>query len=706
MTESFNLLAFFNIEVAYIFGVKFTILVLFYLVMVIVWCAYQRKKLQSIDSTSTTLQHFLQTLQEAEQHADDTPIKEAIDTYFNQLSEADAHKSLQHAWEEFSEGLQHYNNRWMNVYQAEDFFHEKWLIEPILQPVRHLPGFATSFGLLFTFLAITAGLSELHYDNTTHLVTDGLDTFINALSSKFITSLCGLGLALGLDTTIRNKEKALHQTLDDIVYHLNRSFVRLTAQHILIGIQGDVHDLPQQIGEHLDKTSADSGLIKNIEIAIKTGIEGSVAEIKTEINQVATAMEGFSSTGIQNIANTLEALGKDLKTGVTDGINNDLQQLTNIMNELPNKITDAMHNIDSSIGSMKISMADTQQEMLTLVKEVFGTLQATQGEQLEALLASFLTKNDTLTTQLVAQQQEMQQKHEASMQVINTMLARLESAGATQQQQLNDTLQTQLATTTTSFNQVLENFNQTTQQQQQSVNEQLAGVMEKITHSGDAFNDKLQASLAGVLTELQTSVEAFSTVSKQFPQQLNEGQNRLNQAFAQLEGLLTNEFTTFVNQQNSLTAQQQTALQTLADYLRQVAQLQAESAKMQGVLEQIVQLESQLTTLQTQQNTVTTDNLATLRYALEQQQATIAQHQTMAETLQQQYGTLNKTAETIAQTFGTAGSAMAESITDVQQASTDYFANFAAQHRKAIDALASFIEQLQDTTERPFVGTK
>jgi hypothetical protein len=49
---------------------------------------------------------------------------------------------------------------------------------------------------------------------------------------------------------------------------------------------------------------------------------------------------------------------------------------------------------------------------------------------------------------------------------------------------------------------------------------------------------------------------------------------------------------------------------------------------------------------------------------------------------------------------------MAESITDVQQASTDYFANFAVQHRKAIDALTSFIEQLQDTTERPFVGSK
>lgn len=713
ISQAFNILAWLNIDLLNLLGInlgiKITILVALYaLAMIGWWFIGQNKKRIAVNIYAKTLNQFLQALQEAGNNADDLSVRQAIDNYFNQLpeQEKESNEKLQHAWKEFTEGIQRYKEKDMNVYQAEAFFHAKLLIDPVISPIKHLPGFATSFGLLFTFLALTAGLSELHYNEATKLVDDGLGSFINALAAKFITSLSGLGIALWLDALIRKKEKKLTATLDGIVYQLNHSFIRLTAQHILIGIQADVHQLPQTIGDYLDKTSTDSGLIRNIEAAIKTGIEGSVAEIKTEIAKVSTAMEGFSTAGMEGMTETLEKLGNDLKAGLTEGISGDLTQLTQIMEALPVKITEAMNNIDSSIGAMKVSMSDTQEQMLMLVKEVFGTLQNTQGEKLEALLETFLTKSDTLTAQLVAQQQEMQTKHEASMGVINTMVEGLESTGNKQQQQLGSTLEKQLTEISTQFNSVLDEFKQATETQQASLTGNVSAVMEKIAQSGETFNTQLQESLTTVLQELQASVGAFSAVSKQFPQQLTEGQAQLNQAFGKLEQLLNTEFTTFVKQQNTLTAQQQTALQTLAQYLTQVAQLQAESAKMQGVLEQIIQLESQLATMHTQQGDSAKDQLNTLRYALEQQKETIQQHQTVVENLTQQYGQLDSVAQKIATSFGEAGTVMASSIVDVKTASTGYFSEFSQKHTEAIRSLTNFVEQLQETTQRPFVGTK
>ncbi len=161
--EPFNILALFNFELYNFIGIKLTALVAFYGLGMMGWLIYQNKKRVALNTYSKTLEQFLQALQEAGKNADDLSVRQAIDNYFNQLpeQEKESNEKLQHTWKEFTEGIQRYKEKDMNVYQAEAFFHAKLLIDPVISPIKHLPGFATSFGLLFTFLAITAGLSEL-----------------------------------------------------------------------------------------------------------------------------------------------------------------------------------------------------------------------------------------------------------------------------------------------------------------------------------------------------------------------------------------------------------------------------------------------------------------------------------------------------------------------------------------------------------------
>jgi hypothetical protein len=216
------------------FGIKITWLVIIYVVLIIAPLFFrQRQKRKEQEKAHNDLKGFLELVQ-SKPSLDASPIKHQIDEYFKERNEnpSPTVKQLCHAWREFSEGVKEYNGEWMNVYQAEEFFKASLLVEPVVKPLSYYATWASSSGLLFTFIALTAGLSELNYAGVGEI--KGIGDFINALSGKFITSIFGLGLAVAVfDNQHRKAVEVLTHTLDDIVYELNRSFKRLTSQHIL-----------------------------------------------------------------------------------------------------------------------------------------------------------------------------------------------------------------------------------------------------------------------------------------------------------------------------------------------------------------------------------------------------------------------------------------------------------------------------------------
>src|SRR5262249_51882796 len=98
------------------------------------------------------------------------------------------------------------------------------------------PGIITGIGLLLTFLAIFVGLRDLDIDTQASKIT-GIDTLINSLAGKFLTSIVALACA----TVYLFIEKPLFHSIDQryqlLVHAINSLFSRRAVEHILEDIR-------------------------------------------------------------------------------------------------------------------------------------------------------------------------------------------------------------------------------------------------------------------------------------------------------------------------------------------------------------------------------------------------------------------------------------------------------------------------------------
>ena len=122
--------------------------------------------------------------------------------------------------------------------------------------LEHVPGVYILIGLLFTFIALTAGLSELIYDESSKTIAEGLGAFINALSSKFITSIIGLAIAILFDAVMLRRIRAsFHDLHQRTISNINKNFRRLTSQHLLFTMKNSIEEIPDKIEKLFEKSS-------------------------------------------------------------------------------------------------------------------------------------------------------------------------------------------------------------------------------------------------------------------------------------------------------------------------------------------------------------------------------------------------------------------------------------------------------------------
>lgn len=489
MTTELTIAVLNNELLAPVFGIKITVLVVFYLLAILtMWFAWQEKKRQTKEKARLELLRFLELIRKP-RSLDSISLAEEVEQFFEETSPegqalSPTLEQLQHAWNEFKEGVEHHDGIDYNVYQAEDFFKSALIVEPVVKPLSYYATWASSSGLLFTFIALTAGLSELNYAGVGEI--KGIGYFINALSGKFITSIIGLGFALGFDDVHRKASRDLNATLDDIVYGLNRSFKRLTAQHILLGIRKDVHNIPQIIDDYFNKLDGESGVIKSIEKAISEGIKSQVGEIKDAIGKVPTAIsEGLTppmerlDTNTKAIAETLGASTEDVTKGISEGINQHLVDLNTTMGSLPK----------------------TMETLITKIGEG-------QGESVGKLTTELTGKVTDLMNQVTENTKTVNKTMNTSLTTLTDIVKKLDDANTTTGKQTGEAI-------------------------------------DKINDGATQASKTIENTLKGTLGELKDAVNAFKSVGQTAP-------GELETAFNNFEKLINNQFGSFVKDQDGL----------------------------------------------------------------------------------------------------------------------------------------------------------
>lgn len=688
-----------------LFGLKITLLIVIYGYLTRIWffskSGTYHKNLAETDSGIKDLEKFREIIKESDNPRD---LKEKVVIYFQRSeSKSSMHINLEHAWKEFYEGVHDYKEQLMNVYQAEDFFKVNSIINPCLSKLKHYPSFFTSTGLLFTFIALTAGLSVVKQASPGANI-DGIDDFINALSAKFITSIIGLVLAIISEKTIKDKEQKMQESLSQIVYELNRNFKRLTTQDILIFMQKDVKSIPGQIESYFHKTEGTGTILENIEKSIQEGVKNAVSDIKNETSgvknlvtdikdemfKVSNSMKDFSAAGLNGMSEHLSTIGQELRESLTKGLNNDIESLKNTMEKLPEIMASLLSDMSKSTAEMKLSLSDSQREMSDLVKNLFEEIHTKQGSNLNQLLESIMVKNQELSANLAQQQAEMQRKHTESTQFITNKLFELTENNSKSSNELLIQMKSIFENSSRSFQ---EEHNRM-QQENTSVHE---SQIKNLEHSFTSSMSSLKDNLESVLHELKNNIDILSRQALSMPEQLNNAQAQLNYAFDKLTNLLNNEFSHFINKQNELTATQRSSLTELSEYLQRVSALREESIKIQNSMDKLIELQNKITIASEQKDVDFKEQLNLLRTAMQEQKELLKTHQSTSDQLHKDYQAINKLTLDITNEFGKAGESMASSINKIKDAGQGYFNDFSKQHTEAISHLQSLISNLEDS---------
>ena len=149
-------------------------------------------------------------------------------------------------WQSVDDALEYYESPegdggWFLTRPVREILPEEEMIEPFYHSSFHqaVPGILTALGLLATFSAILVALSGVSYNaaNTTQPVT-GIDSLINGLAGKFLSSIIALLLSM-IFTFVEKKvcERRIYRDVDSLRSLITRVFPFLSQTRILLDLQ-------------------------------------------------------------------------------------------------------------------------------------------------------------------------------------------------------------------------------------------------------------------------------------------------------------------------------------------------------------------------------------------------------------------------------------------------------------------------------------
>jgi len=149
-------------------------------------------------------------------------------------------------WQAVDEALEYYESPdseggWFLTRPVQDILSDEELVEPFYHASFHqaVPGILTALGLLATFSAILIALSGVSYNasNPAQPIT-GIDTLINGLAGKFLSSIIALILSM-IFTFVEKKvcERQIFQRVDALRRRIRRIFPFLSQTRILLDLQ-------------------------------------------------------------------------------------------------------------------------------------------------------------------------------------------------------------------------------------------------------------------------------------------------------------------------------------------------------------------------------------------------------------------------------------------------------------------------------------
>jgi hypothetical protein len=288
---------------------------------------------------------------------------------------------------------------------------------------QSVPGVLTGLGLLGTFTALLIGLLDLRY---TPAEIVGLNTLINNLSGKFLSSVVALVLSLLFLLIERIAcERSLARTYEQVAAKFEELLPRLSSTQVLI----DIQKLQVQQATSLGNISSDFvdrfvGVFKaDLSPVLAAGVSHEMArELQTEFRpmlgqmsevlvQVKDTIQRLESNKQESVVGELhgliEALQKSITSALSEMGSQFHQQLTGAAQNEFDNVQDTLSGTARMLQDMNVQFQSMQVALGQVIEEAkrsTDTQLSSGREQVEALTrlmeGLMLRLNDSADTSL------------------------------------------------------------------------------------------------------------------------------------------------------------------------------------------------------------------------------------------------------------------------------------------------------------------
>jgi ABC-type transporter Mla subunit MlaD len=242
------------------------------------------------------------------------------------------------------------------------------------------PGLLTGAGLTLTFVAILLALYGVHYDkaNTVDPIS-GIDTLINGLSGKFLSSIVALVLSIlftlyekSIVRGLRNRYEHMIAAVSQAIPHLSRSRILLDIQRFAAKQTVSVSHISSEVVDRL-VGAFNAEVVPALADGMSSGVaEKMQSEFRPTMQQMNDTLEGLKSAIVR-----LESQKQESVTGELRALMASLEEsLVGALSKMGSDFHSALTGAASQeFGNVQGTLEATRQ-MLSDMNTQFGTMQA------------------------------------------------------------------------------------------------------------------------------------------------------------------------------------------------------------------------------------------------------------------------------------------------------------------------------------------
>jgi ABC-type transporter Mla subunit MlaD len=296
-----------------------------------------------------------------------------------------------------------------------------------------VPGLLTAAGLTLTFVAILFALYGVHYDkaNTVNPIS-GIDTLINGLSGKFLSSIVALLLSIlftllekQLVRWLRARYEQLIVTLSDAIPYLPPSRVLLDIQRFAAKQTVSVSHISSEVVDRL-VGSFNTSVVPALAEGMSSGVADKLqSEFRPTMQQMNGTLESLKTAIL-----SLEAQKQDSVTGEIRMLMTSLEtSLVNALSQMGADFHTAMSGAASQeFGNVQGTMEATRQ-MLADMNAQFGEMQAafstiieSAGQSTSEQMRTGREQSEALTALMKGMMVRMQESADQNLGTVRTQL--------------------------------------------------------------------------------------------------------------------------------------------------------------------------------------------------------------------------------------------------------------------------------------------